>query len=278
MKFNINFSLLIIFIIIIACSKKEEQITTVNKKSLDDQMIEVYNQAMEEFQKGDVIYAGKKFSEAELLYPQSIWAPRAVLMSAYGFYSQGYYRDAINDLERFLIKYKFHPQTDYAYYLLALCHYDQIVDERKDFNEILLAKKYFELIIKDYPNTDYSLDSQFKLELIIEIIASKEMYLARYYIDREKWIPAINRFKKVVNDYDTTIYIEEALYRLVELHYKLGLTNEAQKYARLLGYNYESSEWYEASYKILNKNHDNSKKIIPDGKETILKKLKNLFK
>ena len=278
MKFNTNFSLLIIFIIIIACSKKEEQITTVNKKSLDDQMIEVYNQAMEEFQKGDVIYAGKKFSEAELLYPQSIWAPRAVLMSAYGFYSQGYYRDAINDLERFLIKYKFHPQTDYAYYLLALCHYDQIVDERKDFNEILLAKKYFELIIKDYPNTDYSLDSQFKLELIIEIIASKEMYLARYYIDREKWIPAINRFKKVVNDYDTTIYIEEALYRLVELHYKLGLTNEAQKYARLLGYNYESSEWYEASYKILNKNHDNSKKIIPDGKETILKKLKNLFK
>ena len=278
MKLNINFSLLIIFIIIIACSKKEEQITTLNKKSLDDQMIEVYNQAMEEFQKGDVIYAGKKFSEAELLYPQSIWAPRAVLMSAYGFYSQGYYRDAINDLERFLIKYKFHPQTDYAYYLLALCHYDQIVDERKDFNEILLAKKYFELIIKDYPNTDYSRDSQFKLELIIEIMASKEMYLARYYIEREKWIPAINRFKKVVNDYDTTIYIEEALYRLVELHYKLGLTNEAEKYARLLGYNYESSEWYEASYKILNKSYDKRRKIIPDDRETILKKFKNLFK
>ena len=278
MKLNINFSLLIIFVIIIACSKKEEQITTLNKKSLDDQMIEVYNQAMEEFQKGDVIFAGKKFSEAELLYPQSIWAPRAVLMSAYGFYSQGYYKDAINDLERFLIKYKFHPQTDYAYYLLALCHYDQIVDERKDFNEILLAKKYFELIIKNYPNTDYSLDSQFKLELIIEIMASKEMYLARYYIEREKWIPAINRFKKVVNDYDTTIYIEEALYRLVELHYKLGLTNEAEKYARLLGYNYESSEWYEASYKILNKNYDKRRKIIPDDRETILKKFKNLFK
>ena len=278
MKLNINFSLLIIFVIIIACSKKEEQITTLNKKSLDDQMIEVYNQAMEEFRKGDVIYAGKKFSEAELIYPQSIWAPRAVLMSAYGFYSQGYYKDAINDLERFLIKYKFHPQSDYAYYLLALCHYDQIVDERKDFNEILLAKKYFELIIKNYPNTDYSLDSQFKLELIIEIMASKEMYLARYYIDREKWIPAINRFKKVVNDYDTTIYIEEALYRLVELHYKLGLTNEAEKYARLLGYNYESSEWYEASYKILNKSYDKRKKIIPDDRDTILKKFKNLFK
>ena len=241
-------------------------------------MIEVYNQAMEEFEKGDVINAGKKFSEAELLYPQSIWAPRAVLMSAYGFFSQGYYKNAINDLERFIIKYKFHPQLDYAYYLLALCHYDQIIDERKDLNEILLAKKYFELIIKNYPSTDYASDSKYKLELIIEIIASKEMYLARYYVDREKWIPAINRFKKVVSNYDTTIYIEEALYRLVEIHYKLGLINEAENYAKLLGYNYQSSKWYEESYKILNKNYDKSKKIVPDDRETILKKFKNLFK
>ncbi len=278
MKYNINLSILIIFILIFACSKKEEQITTLKKKSLDDQMIEVYNQAMEEFEKGDVIFAGKKFSEAELLYPQSIWAPRAVLMSAYGFFSQGYYKDAINDLERFIIKYKFHPQLDYAYYLLALCHYDQIVDERKDFNEILLAKKYFELIIKDYPGTAYASDSKYKLELIIEIIASKEMYLARYYIEREKWIPAINRFKKVVNEYDTTIYVEEALYRLVELHYKLGLINEAENYAKLLGYNYQSSEWYEASYKILFKDYEKNKKVIPDNRETILKKFKNLFK
>ena len=278
MKFIINFPLLIIFILFLSCSNKEEQITILEKKSLDDQMIEVYNQAMEEFEKGDVINAGKKFSEAELLYPQSIWAPRAVLMSAYGFFSQGYYKNAINDLERFIIKYKFHPQLDYAYYLLALCHYDQIIDERKDFNEILLAKKYFELIIKNYPSTDYASDSKYKLELIIEIIASKEMYLARYYVDREKWIPAINRFKKVVSNYDTTIYIEEALYRLVEIHYKLGLINEAENYAKLLGYNYQSSKWYEESYKILNKNYDKSKKIVPDDRETILKKFKNLFK
>ena len=278
MKFIINFFLLIIFILFLSCSNKEEQITILEKKSLDDQMIEVYNQAMEEFEKGDVINAGKKFSEAELLYPQSIWAPRAVLMSAYGFFSQGYYKNAINDLERFIIKYKFHPQLDYAYYLLALCHYDQIIDERKDLNEILLAKKYFELIIKNYPSTDYASDSKYKLELIIEIIASKEMYLARYYVDREKWIPAINRFKKVVSNYDTTIYIEEALYRLVEIHYKLGLINEAENYAKLLGYNYQSSKWYEESYKILNKNYDKSKKIVPDDRETILKKFKNLFK
>ena len=119
-------------------------------------MIEVYNQAMEEFERGDVIYAGKKFSEAELLYPQSIWAPRAILMSAYGYFTQGYYKDAINNLERFLVKYKNHPQSDYAYYLLALCHYDQIVDEKKDMNEILLSKKYFEIVISQYPDTDYA--------------------------------------------------------------------------------------------------------------------------
>ena len=277
MKFNIKLSFLIIFILIFACSKKEEQITTLKKKSLDDQMIEVYNEAMKEFEKGDVIYAGKKFSEAELLYPQSIWAPRAVLMSAYGYFSQGYYRDAINDLERFIIKYKFHPNLDYAYYLLALCHYDQIVDERKDFNEILLAKKYFETVIKNYPETDYAFDSKYKLELIIEIMASKEMYLARYYVEREKWVPAINRFKKVVKDYDSTIYIEEALYRLVELHYKLGLIKEAENYAALLGYNYQSSKWYASSYKILNKDYKKKKDLVKDNRETILKKFKNLF-
>ena len=106
-------------------------------------------------------------------------------MAAYGYFSQGYYNDAINNLERFLVKYKNHPQTDYAYYLLALSHYDQIVDERKDMFEILQAKKYFEFLISNYPDTDYAQDSKYKLEFIVEIIASKEMYLARYYVQRE---------------------------------------------------------------------------------------------
>ena len=278
MKIAYNFIFLLIIILTLSCSKKEEKVTILKEKNLETQMIEVYNQALKEFERGDVIYAGKKFSEAELLYPQSIWAPRAVLMSAYGYFSQGYYKDAINDLERFLVKYKNHPQTDYAYYLLALCHYDQIVDEKKDFNEILKAKKYFEILIDKYPNTDYASDSKFKLEFIVEIMASKEMYLARYYVQREKWIPAINRFKKVASDYDTTIYVEEALHRLVELHYKVGLIDEAEKYAKLLGYNYQSSKWYEESYKILNKNYQKQTKIIKDDKESILKKFKKLFK
>ena len=278
MKLNLIFSYLIIFLLIISCSKKkEEKITVLKEKSLETQMIEVYSQAVEEFEKGDVIYAGKKFNEAELLYPQSVWAPRAVLMSAYGYYSQGYYGDAINDLERFLIKYKNHPQSDYAYYLLALCHYDQIIDEKKDLNEILQSKKYFEIVINKYPNTDYAVDSKFKLELIIEIIASKEMYLARYYLEREKWIPAIKRFKKVINDYDRTIYVEEALHRLVELHYKIGLIEEAEKYASLLGYNYQSSKWYEASYKIINKNYKKTK-LEKNKNQKLLKRFKSLFK
>ena len=275
-KFNLSF--LIIFFLIISCSGKDETVSVLKEKNLETQMIEVYNEAMAEFERGDVIYAGKKFSEAELLYPQSIWAPRAVLMSAYGYFSQGYYKDAINDLERFIFKYKNHSQTDYAYYLLALCHYDQIVDEKKDFNEILKAKKYFEIVIDEFPDTDYATDSKFKLELIIEISASKEMYLARYYVQREKWIPAINRFKKVVNEYDTTIYVEEALHRLVELHYKLGLVSEAEKYAYLLGYNYQSSKWYEASYKMLGQNYERDKVLIKDNSDTILKKFKKLFK
>ena len=278
MNFSLNVCYLFIFVLIFSCSKKDENIKILENKNLESQMIEVYNQAMSEFEKGDVIYAGKKFSEAELLYPQSIWAPRAVLMSAYGYFTQGYYNDAINNLERFLVKYKNHPQSDYAYYLLALCHYDQIVDEKKDMNEILQSKKYFELIISNYPNTDYALDSEFKLELIIEIMASKEMYLARYYVQREKWIPAINRYKKVINDYDTTIYVEEALHRLVELHYKVGLINESKKYAALLGYNYQSSEWYEASYKIINKKYKKKKINNKDQKETLVKKFKKLFK
>ena len=268
----------LIFILIISCTKKEKKVEVLKEKNLETQMIEVYNQAIAELERGDVIYAGKKFSEAEMLYPQSIWAPRAVLMSAYGYFTQGYFSDAINELERFLIKYKYHPNTDYAYYLLALCHYDQIVDEKKDLKEIVQAKKYFELIINEYPNTEYANDSKFKLELIIEIMASKEMYLARYYTQREKWIPAINRYKKVVSEYDKTIYIEEALHRLVELHYRIGLIEEAKKYASLLGYNYQSSQWYESSYRIFDKKYE-TKRIKRDSKNnTILKKFKKLFK
>ena len=271
--------ILIFFLNFNSCTKKDEKISIVEEKSLETQMIDAYNAGLEELEKNDVIYAARKFNEAELLYPQSVWAPRAALMAAYAYFSQLYYDDTIVELEKFLQKYKNHPRRDYAYYLLALSHYNLIIDETKDLEEILKAEKYFKIIIKNYPNTEFAIDSEFKLELIQEILASKEMYLARYYVDREKWIPAINRFKTVINDYETTIYVEEALHRLVELHYKLGLVDESKKYASLLGYNYQSSEWYEESYKILNKNYvKTAKKVDPEKERSILQKFKDLLK
>ena len=279
MKFSSLYLIVFLIFLVSSCAKEKEKISIVEEESLETQMIKTYNEGLNELDKGDIIYAAKKFNEAELLYPQSIWAPRAALMAAYAYYSEFYYTDAIIELEKYLDKYKNHTRRDYAYYLLALCHYNQIVDETKDLNEILKAKKYFELIIKKYPNTEFALDSEFKLELIEELLASKEMYLARYYIDREKWIPAINRFKTVVNNYETTIFVEEALHRLVELHYKIGLVDESKKYAALLGYNYQSSKWYEESYKILNKNYKKISKTKNKKKEeSIIQKFKDLLK
>ena len=276
----LNF-LLVLFIMLglISCSEKKEKISIIKEENLEKQMIEAYNEGLKEFNTGDVFFAAKKFNEVELLYPQSIWAPRSTLMAAYAYYSKMYFDDAIFELKRFLEKYKNHPNIDYAYYLLAVCHYNQIVDEKKDLGQIIKAREYFNLLIKDFPNTDFAEDAYFKLELITEILASKELYLANYYLDREKWIPAMNRYKNIVNEYDTTIFIEEALYRLVELNYKLGLIDEAKKYTALLGYNYQSSEWYERSYSIVNKNYKktNIKKDLKKEK-SLLKKFKDLFK
>ena len=279
MKYPIVYLILVILFLNISCSKEKEKISIVEEESLEMQMINAYNDGLAQLERGDAIYAAKKFNEAELLYPQSIWAPRAALMASYSYFSYFYYSDAVLELEKFLDKYKNHPRRDYAYYLLALCHYDQIIDETKDLNEILKAKKYFEIIIQKYPNTEFAWDSEYKLELIQELLASKEMYLARYYVEREKWIPAINRFKTVVEYYDSTIFVEEALHRLVELHFKLGLIDESKKYAVLLGYNYQSSKWYEETYKILNKDYVKiSKNKDKDKQESIIKKFKDLLK
>ena len=271
-------SVLIISLFLISCSKEISTVEIIEKKEIDLQMIDAYEKGMQALEEQDGLTAAKKFTEAELLFPQSIWAPRAALMSAYSYFSNNYYSDTIYEIERFLKTYPGHPRTDYAYYLLAVTYYNSIVDESRDLDSILKSKKYFEFLIENYPGTEYAIDANFKLELINEVLASKEMYLARYYFEKEKWIPAINRFKKVVNEYDTTIYVEEALHRLVELHYKLGLISEAEKYAYLLGYNYQSSKWYEASYKILNQSYERDKVLIKDNSDTILKKFKKLFK
>ena len=272
------FSIFIIFISLISCSKDTIKKSEINEKSLDLQVLEAYEEGMNSLEAGDVLFAAKKFNEAEMLFPQSKWAPKSALMAAYSYYSQDYYGDAIAELERFIRVFPKNKNSDYAYYLLATSHYEQIVDEKKDLQAIVDARKNFNIVIKEYPNTDYAIDSEFKIDLINDILASKEMYIGRYYFDKKKWIPAINRFQTVINDYETTIYTEEALHRLVEVHYRIGLKKEAQKYAELLGYNYQSSEWYKKSYAVFNKNYEkNKKRINKKKKNTILKKFKSLL-
>lgn len=274
-----NLTFLILFtILIFSCSQKQTQVTKVEGSSLEQQMIEAYNAGVKALDEGDVLFATKKFNEAELIYPQSDWAPRSSLMAAYSYWSQGYYNNSINELKRFLKIYPKNKKIDYAYYLLAMNYYDSIVDEKKDLKPLEEAKKYFTLIVNEYPKTDYALDGKYKLELIQDMLAAKEMYIARHYIKKEKWIAAINRLKIVVNKYDTTIYVEEALHRLVEIYYKIGLEQEAEKYASVLGYNYQSGEWYKQTYKVFNKNYTIEKKQKKtEKKEKLLDKIKSFF-
>ena len=278
MKNIIKILLIILSILLISCSK-EEKISVIEEEDIETQMLEAFREGYEELDKGDVLYAAKKFNEAELLYPQSIWAPKAVLMAAYSWYSQSYYGEAIFEIERYLKTYPNDKNIDYAHFLLAMCYYETVVDEKRDLEPLLKAKKQFEFILNNFPSTDFAMDSKFKLDLIYDKLADKEMYIADHYLKKGKWIPAINRFKNVVEDYNTTVYVEEALHRLVEIHYKIGLTQESKKYAKLLGYNYQSSEWYKESYKVFNKDYKIEKKIVKkkSKKSLIWRKFKSLF-
>ena len=269
---------LIILFFLYSCSGKDnEKVSVISDGELETLMIEAYKEGMRELEKGDVIYASRKFNEAELLYPQSAWASKSILMAAYAFYSQNYYDRSILELERFISKYPKHKNIDYAYFLLAMNYYETIVDEKKDLEPLLLSKEKFEYIIQNFPETDFAQDSKYKLGLIQDVLASKEMHIGKYYLKKKKWVAAINRFKTVISDYETTVYVEEALHRLVETYYKIGLVEEAEKYASVLGYNYQSSKWYEVTYIIFNKEYKTSLTTKKD-KKSVLKKFKNIFK
>ena len=269
----------VLLIILTSCGGKDvDKKDIIEEEEINLQMIAAYKEGIKALEERDTLFAAKKFNEAEILFPQSIWAPRSVLMAAYAYYSDAYYGDAIFELKRYLKTYPQDKNQIYAHYLIGLSYYENIQDEKKDLKPLLKAKDKFLYILSEYPNTDFALDAQFKLDLISDILASKEMYLANYYIDKEKWIPAINRFKVVINEYNETIYVEEALHRLVEIHYKIGLELEAKKYANVLGYNYLSSEWYKESYKIFNRDYiEERKKLEKRNKKSIFKKLKTLI-
>ncbi|WP_440633839.1 outer membrane protein assembly factor BamD [Candidatus Pelagibacter sp. HIMB1485] len=274
------FLILSVSILLISCSKKNIKEDVILEESLEMQVLEAYEEGMKALNSNDVLFAAKKFNEAEILFPQSEWAPKSALMAAYSYYKQDYYQDTIAEIERFLRIYPNHKNLSYAYYLLGISYYEQIVDEKKDLQSILKSKKIFQTLIENFPSTEYAIDAEFKIDLINDILASKEVYLGRYYVDRKKWIPAINRFRTVVDEYDETIYAEESLHRLVEIYYLLGLEEESKKYAFLLGYNYQSSQWYEKSYAIFDKMYELNKKeneIKKRKQNSLLKKFKSLF-
>ena len=275
-KFNLT--LLLLIIILSGCSKDKKEVSLIKETSQELEMITSYNEAYKALREGDPYFAAKKFLEAELLYPQSTWAPRASLMASYSYYMQNYYTEATSNLERYIKTYPNHKNIIYAHYLIAMCYYESIEDEKRDSAPLIKAKNKFDYIVKEYPNSDFAIDAKFKLNLIQDILASKEMYLGRHYIKKGKWIAAINRFKVVTKEYNQTVFIEEALHRLVEINYKLGLVDESQKYANILGYNYLSSEWYKKSYRIFNQNYKvKLDRTIKKDKKSVLEKFKKLF-
>ena len=253
-----------------ACGGKKEASNIVPTPK--DQSYKVYQQAVDAMNEGDFFFASKKFLEAETIMPKIEMSAKALLMASYCFYSINFYEDALKNLELYIKKYPAGKNIPNAHYLIALSYYEQILDEEKDILPLLASKEKMEFFIKKYPNTDYELDLKFKLDLINNQLAAKELYVAKYYITTKKWIAAINRLKIIVSDYSETIFIEEALHRLVEVYFLTGLEKEAKTTAALLGYNYKSSEWYAQSYKILNKSYKIPKKKEIKKDEGLLKK------
>ena len=268
--------LLLSTFLLFSCSKKDKQ-EMISKPSDEEIGKSIYAEAVEALKEGDAFYAAKKFKEAEGLLPQYVWSSKASLMASYADYSRNSYSNAIFGLERYINNYPADENIPYAHYLMAMCYYEQILDEKKDLRPLLKAKKKFEFIIQTYPDTDYAIDGRYKVDLIVDQLAAKEMSIARFYMKTEKWIPALNRLKIVVEKYDTTVFVEEALHRLVEVYYRIGLVEESRHAASILGYNYKSGKWYEKSYKIFNKKYKPRKSKKKKEMGLIRKKIKSLF-
>ena len=269
--------IIIFFLIVLsACSKNQEEI--IYQPLENTNPYELYKEGLAAFERNDFFFSNKKFSEAELNFEEAEFAAKSAIMSIFSLYGLNFYQEASENLDRYFKTYPGDKNIIYAHFLQAVIYFEQISDEKKDLKPLLQANEKIEFFLKNYPNTEYAIDLKFKKDLIQNQIAAKELFVAKYYISIKKWVPAIQRLKIIVNKYDKTIFIEEALHRLVEIHYHLGLENEAKKYANILGYNYNSSEWFEQSYKILNKNYkfNNNQVIKKDDNwyKKIIKKIR----
>ena len=275
--------ILIIFFLSInlySCLKKKEVVYEAQKKN---NAYNLYKEGMTAFDNNDFFFASKKFSDAELNFTNIDLAAKSAIMSAYSLYGINFYDEALENLNRYLKIYPSDKNVIYAHFLTAVIYFEQISDEKKDIDPVIKAYDKINFFLDKYPNTDYAIDLKFKKDLIENQLAAKEMYIAKYYISVKKWVPAINRLKMIIKKYDKTVFIEEALHRLVEIHYHIGLEQEAKKYASILGYNYNSSEWFKQTYKILNKEYKITKQIKPneekkENDKSFIKKIIKMIK
>lgn len=212
---------------------------------------DIYNTAMDLLKNTDFKRAAAEFDEVERQHPYSVWATKAQLMAAYAYYQSNRYDDAIIALDRFTQLHPAHRDVAYAYYLKALCYYEQISDVARDQKMTELALNALNEVFRRFPKSEFARDAKIKIDLTYDHLAGKEMEIGRYYLKRGRYTAAINRFRVVVEDFQTTSHTPEALHRLVESYLSLGLTAEAQTAGAILGYNYQSSEWYEDSFSLL---------------------------
>ncbi len=227
------------------CSNKEEI------EYLERGVYEIYSQAVVYLDDGRYVDAAMFFDEVERQHPYSVWATKAKLMSAYGHYHAGQYDEAITRIDRFIAVHPGNRDVAYAYYLKALCYYEQIADVRRDQEMTQEAMQSLQDVITRFPTSPYGRDARLKLDLTLDHLAGKEMVIARFYLNQRHFLAAINRFKNVVENYSETSHVPEALYRLSEAFTALGLPDEARKFAAVLGYNFPATEWYGDAYALL---------------------------
>jgi outer membrane protein assembly factor BamD len=236
-----------------------------NKDAYQDRPVEaLYNAAMDDLVAESYAKAAKEFDEVERQHPYSIWATKAQLMAAYSLYEAGNYDDSILALDRFIQLHPGHQDVAYAYYMKALDYYVQITDVGRDQRITEDALKTLQEVVRRFPGTRYARDAMLKIDLTRDHLAGKEMEIGRFYETQKEYLAAINRFRAVVDNYQTTTHVPEALHRLIECYLALGLNDEAQRTASVLGYNYPGSEWYRDSYALVT----NSKDLPPDLRAT----------